>query len=839
MIIIALIYNLSVLVAISVLSGFIDARFKRTELNGKIFQGILFGTTSIIGMLYPFVLTEGIIFDGRSIVLSLCTLFFGPLAGAIAALMALVYRNALGGGGALMGTLVISESFLIGLYFYYRRKKNPEKKLTKKQLYLMGLIVHTIMLLLVLSLPSKSIAETYKVIGITVIGIYPIVTIIIGKILLDQEQNLEYVDKITQSEELFRTTLLSIGEAVIITDINGRIKKMNFLAENLTEWNYQEAAGKMLDEVFFVKEPNSDFNINMSLNDVIVQGKIVTLSNSAYLISKSKKEIPVSINLAPIKNEKQKITGIVLVFMDITERRKWEDDLLIYSQAFQQSYASIMITGTSGNIEYVNPKFTEMTGYAPEEILGKNPRILQVADNDFDNFKKLERIIVNGQDWCGEVLNRRKDGTYFWVSASISPIKNSNGKITHYISVKEDITAKKELELELKKALDRSEESDRLKSSLLANMSHEFRTPMTGILGVADILNEMVTNPKQKEMVDWIIISGKRLMNTLDAVLEIADLESNYSERKKDLIKLTDVANKVFVENLKKAKDKNIELILVNNDENLFIRSTEKNIRHILANLLDNGIKFTEAGKVQLIIKSEVINNELLACIQVIDTGIGIDEKYLPVVFEEFRQVSEGFSRSHEGSGLGLSVVRKIVNLLNGQVSVESRVNIGSTFTVCLPAEYGKLDSEPEAIKPVVKEIVPERMQSIPEVLLVEDNLVNREVTKTFLRNICSVDHAFDGLTALEMVNKKIYSLILMDINLGPDMDGAETTRKIRKLEEYADIPIIAITGYSMDSDKEKLYKAGLDFILTKPFEKKDLTELIKSILMKQGFIFS
>lgn len=839
MIIIALIYNLSVLVAISVLSGFIDARFKRTELNGKVFQGILFGTTSIIGMLYPFVLTEGIIFDGRSIVLSLCTLFFGPLAGSIAAFMALVYRNALGGGGALMGTLVISESFLIGLYFFYRRKKNPEKKLTKKQLYLMGLIVHAIMLLLVLSLPSKSIAETYKVIGITVIGIYPIVTIIIGKILLDQEQNLEYVDKITQSEELFRTTLLSIGEAVIITDINGRIKKMNFLAENLTEWNYQEAAGKMLDEVFFVKEPNSNFNINMSLNDVIVQGKIVTLSNSAYLISKSKKEIPVSINLAPIKNEKQKITGIVLVFMDITERRKWEDDLLIYSQAFQQSYASIMITGTSGNIEYINPKFTEMTGYLPDEILGKNPRILQVADNDFENFKKLERIIINGQDWCGEVLNRRKDGTYFWVSASISPIKNSNGQVTHYISVKEDITAKKEMELELKKALDRSEESDRLKSSLLANMSHEFRTPMTGILGVADILNEMVTNPKQKEMVDWIIISGKRLMNTLDAVLEIADLESNYSERKKDLIKLTDVANKVYVEYLKKAKDKNIELLLSNADENIFIRSTEKNVRHILSNLLDNGIKFTEAGKVQLIIKSEMMNNELFASIQVIDTGIGIDDKYLTVIFEEFRQVSEGFSRSHEGSGLGLSVVRKIVNLLNGQMRVESRVNVGSTFTVRLPAEYGKLDSEPEIIQEAEKEIVPVRIQSVPEVLLVEDNLVNREVTKTFLRNICKVEHAFDGQSALEMVNKKVYSLILMDINLGPEMDGAETTKEIRKLEEYADVPIVAITGYSMDSDKEKLYKAGLDFILTKPFEKKDLTELIKSILMKQGFIFS
>ena len=189
MIIIALIYNLSVLVAISVLSGFIDIRYNRKELKGKIFQGLLFGLTAIIGMMYPFVLTKGIIFDGRSIVISLCTLFFGPVSGGIAAVIALIYRNILGGGGALMGSLVISESFIIGLFFYYRRKNVAGYLLSKLQMYYMGVIVHIIMLVFVLALPSKNIFETYRIIGLTVLGVYPIVTILIGKILLDQEQN--------------------------------------------------------------------------------------------------------------------------------------------------------------------------------------------------------------------------------------------------------------------------------------------------------------------------------------------------------------------------------------------------------------------------------------------------------------------------------------------------------------------------------------------------------------------------------------------------------------------------------------------------------------------------
>ena len=199
MIIIELIYNLSVLVALSVLSGFIDVRFKRTTKTGQVFQGLLFGITAIIGMNYPFILIEGIIFDGRSIVISLCTLFFGPVSGIIASLLAFTYRNIIGGGGALMGSLVITSSFLIGFFFYHRRKKTFENNISKRHIYLFGLLVHAAMLLLVLALPSKDIINTYKVISLTVIGIYPLVTLIIGKILLDQEENQIFIEKLKES----------------------------------------------------------------------------------------------------------------------------------------------------------------------------------------------------------------------------------------------------------------------------------------------------------------------------------------------------------------------------------------------------------------------------------------------------------------------------------------------------------------------------------------------------------------------------------------------------------------------------------------------------------------
>jgi len=219
MIVIELVYNLAVLVALSVLSGFIDVKFDRKELTGKILQGILFGFTAIIGMMYPFVWGEGIIFDGRSIVISLSSLFFGPISGAISSLFAILYRLSIGGGGTLIGILVIISSFLFGLIFHFRKIKSVKKEITKREIYLLGLIVHVVMLSLFLLLPSKNLGNIFKTISLTVVGIYPFVTLLIGTILLDQEKNKAFISRLKESEKKFREIFNSSSEAIFIHEI--------------------------------------------------------------------------------------------------------------------------------------------------------------------------------------------------------------------------------------------------------------------------------------------------------------------------------------------------------------------------------------------------------------------------------------------------------------------------------------------------------------------------------------------------------------------------------------------------------------------------------------------
>ncbi|HEX7357832.1 MAG TPA: LytS/YhcK type 5TM receptor domain-containing protein, partial [Ignavibacteriaceae bacterium] len=279
MIIIDLIYNLSVLIALSVLSGFIDLRFNRTQLKGKIFQGLLFGITSIVGMLYPFKLAEGIIFDGRSIIIGLCTLFFGPISGSIASIMAIVFRNYLGGGGALTGSLVIISSFLIGYYFFFRRNKFPEKDLSKKELYVFGLIINVVMLLLFLTIPYPNKLEMFKILTPTVLGIYPFATLLIGKILLDQEENQSVLKKLKESEELFRTTLYSIGDAVITTDISGNVRQMNSVAERLTGRSEVESKGNPLENIFNIVDENTKVKVESPLSKILREGTVVGLTN--------------------------------------------------------------------------------------------------------------------------------------------------------------------------------------------------------------------------------------------------------------------------------------------------------------------------------------------------------------------------------------------------------------------------------------------------------------------------------------------------------------------------------------------------------------------------------
>lgn len=1216
MIVVELIYNLSVIVTLSVLSGFLNNRVNRASLIGKILQGVLFGVTAIIGMSFPFELTNGIIFDGRSIVISLCALFFGPLSGLIAAIMAVLYRIFLGGTGILMGILVISSSFLIGYLFYSYRRKKPDKNITGWQFYIFGVIVQSFMLLFVFALPSEKIIQTYQIVSLTILGIYPLVTILIGKILIDQEQNENFISTLKEKEKLYRTTLYSIGDGVITTDETGKVVNMNMVAESLTGWKEKEAAGKSLNEVFTIINEETKLKVENPVEKVLIKGVIVGLANHTILISKKGNKIPIADSAAPIKNSDGKIIGVVLVFrdqtverefnkelkererkfstlvsnlpgfvyrcaldkdwtmeyisegcfditgykpedfinnnviafndlihkeyqkpiwdkwiqvlkdkqtfeyeypiytkqnntrwiwergrgvysedgillflegfitdvtdrkineievirqkekaqnyldvaevmmiainndqtiaminrkgcevlgykeneligknwfdlcmpenikenvktffnkiisgelqqneyfenavvtkkgniriigwhnnllkddegniigtlssgMDITEQKKlqaeletnekkfrslfedhsavkliidpetkniidanksaeefygWsiaelkkmnisqinilskaeikneiglallrsktsfefkhriadgsirdvevysskitingkdylhsivhditkkkkaEQELQKYVLAIQQNPVSIIITDANRNIEYVNPKFTESTGYTFEEVRSKNAQLLKSEELSNEEYKDIWNTVNSGKAWIGELHSKKKNGAFFWERATVSAIINDKNIITNYIAIKEDITEQKKLTDELIRAKDKAEEMNRIKSYFFANMSHELRTPFVGILGFSELLVESLSDPDFKGYAEQILKSAKRLTDTLNKILNLTRLEFEKYQPN-----FTDVdVNKSIIE----LASLYTQTARVNNSiiktnllfENHNIKSDKKLLDEILTNLINNAVKFTNNGVIEITSRSIKTDDKDALEIIVSDTGIGIPKNMQEIIWQEFRQASEGYSRTFEGTGLGLTITKKYVDLLRGEISLQSELGIGTVFTIHFPLDLSDGEEiKTENIATVqISETKDNKMGNIkPKLLYVEDDVVASNFIEIILKSEYEIDIAFDAKTTLEKVEKNHYDILMIDINLGRGMDGIELLEKIRMIDYYKNIPAVAVTAYASHNDKTEFLAKGFTHYISKPFLAAELKNLLAEI---------
>ncbi|RPI06942.1 MAG: PAS domain S-box protein [Ignavibacteriae bacterium] len=453
MIIVDLIYNLSVLAALSVLSGFIDSRHDRKSASGKILQGVLFGAVAIIGMLYPFHFVKGIIFDGRSIVISLCTLFIGPLSGIISSVMAAAFRIYLGGGGALTGCLVVTASFLIGLIFYGKKAQGKFKS-TRSDLYAFGFLVSAVMMALMLTLPAASIRQAYTVITATVMFFFPLITLLIGKVLLDQEENKGYLDKIKHEKLLYQTTLYSIGDAVITTDIEGAIRNMNPVAEQLTGWSEQEAIGKKFTEVFTIIDEDSRLNVENPVEKILHEGVFYTLTAHPLLVSRNGRTIPIGNSGAPIKNEDGEITGAVLVFHDQTEEHTARENLLAseanFRNLFQNSPVGKSITGIDGSLR-VNKAFREMLGYSDEELRERTWMDVTFSE-DVRQSTEIFQAFLDHKINEARYENRfvHKNGTLVWTDTSIFLQRDTEGNPQFFITTINDITERKRIEEALK-----------------------------------------------------------------------------------------------------------------------------------------------------------------------------------------------------------------------------------------------------------------------------------------------------------------------------------------------------------------------------------------------------
>ena len=619
--------------------------------------------------------------------------------------------------------------------------------------------------------------------------------------------------------------------SIIITDTNGNIEYVNPKFSELTGYSFDEVIGK---NPKFLKHGNYPEAFYKELWETIKAGQ--EWRGEFHNKKKTGESFWESASISPVKDSEGKITNFLAVKEDITERKKTDNELRKLSRAVEQNSASIIITNTDWLIEYVNPKFIESSGYSADEVIGKKPNFLENIESSSAHYENFWETLLLGDEWHGEFLNKKKDGENFWELASISSIKNSEGATTHYLIIKEDITQRKKAEEELKSAKEKAEEMNKLKSVFLANMSHELRTPMVAILGYSDILRKELENPNLQEMSNEIYDSSRRLMNTLNLLLDLSKIEANKEIIKYLEIDVDAIASEEFRIYEGLAKKKNLFFKIDLPTQPVVTLLDERMLRQIINNLASNAVKFTDAGGVTLTIKKETDNDRENVVIRVSDTGIGIPKSAQKLIFEAFRQISEGLNRKFEGTGLGLTITKKFVEMMNGEIEIESEPGNGSTFTVRFPIlrrddvnRINKVDSDPSQIQ--IEFPTEKAKNKLQKLLLIEDDQSNAGVIKFFLEGLYDIDIVSTGEDGIDMVKVKKYKAILMDIDLGIGMSGLETAKKIRNLPNYSNEPIIAVTALALRGDRERFLAEGCTHYIAKPFKKEELINTIKDAL--------
>ncbi len=478
----------------------------------------------------------------------------------------------------------------------------------------------------------------------------------------------------------------------------------------------------------------------------------------------------------------------------------------------------------------VNMAFVELMRISKKMCLGKRFDEILPGERTKEFLYAFQMVLAKKQKMEFE-FQINSDGQNRFIKCTLIPIFDESAGCSYILVVGQDISEWKKKEEELLKLKMQAEESNRLKSTLLSNMNHEVRTPLHGILGLAELMKEDLEFGEHKKMANEISKAGKRLLNTLHSIIELSTLEADKIDVNYTKVDLSEVVQLIFDKFRTDAESKGLYFHLEINCFDLRLHIDRTLFTEILNNLIDNALKFTNTGGIKVIVEKMIKDDNCYALIKIIDTGIGISSQSKEKIFDEFIQESNGFSRSHEGIGLGLTLVKKMTTIMGGEITVESEKHIGSVFSLKFPALSEYLNKESIVSVPSKTKYTNE---NLPLILMVEDNELNSKLTSTFLKNVCRVEIAQDALTALQKIKEAFYDAILMDINLGSGMNGVDALNEIRKVNYYKDIPIIAMTGYAFKNDKNNLLECGFTHYLSKPFEKIQLINLMNEVFISE-----
>lgn len=654
---------------------------------------------------------------------------------------------------------------------------------------------------------------------------------LLQSVVRDVTERKRIQDALRYSEEKFsRAFSASPSGLVISRKSDGTILDVNASWGEITGYSRAESVGRRSTELQMFADIADRPRLMRLLDEA--QGSVTT---EVMIRCKSGqlRDVLLSAEEFAVDGEPCLLTNV----QDITEHKAAEQEVRRLSLAVEQSPESIVITNLDANIEYVNEAFVRCTGYTREEAIGRNPRVLQSGRTPNETYQALWRDLCAGKTWRGEFYNKRKDGTDYVESAIVLPIRQLDGRVTHYLAIKEDITERKQLETELARhrdhleqlvaertaelavAKEAAEAANRAKSYFLANMSHEIRTPMNAIVGFSHLLRRRISSPKERNWLDKLDGAAHHLLAIINDILDLSKIESG-----KLTLEDVDFHSAVFLRELValmngRFRAKKIRLRVDSEGLPASLRGDITRLRQALLNYLTNALKFTEHGEVTLQARViESVGPEHLIRFAVTDTGIGISPQRAAGLFEPFVQADNSTTRKYGGTGLGLAITHRLAQLMGGDTGMESQPGVGSTFWFTARLRDGTEEGASSAPEPTIT-VAGSTNFTGRRILLAEDDPINREVAIEVLRGTgLEIDTAENGRIAVEKVRQNHYDLILTDIQM-PEMNGLEATRQIRLIPGMEDLPILAMSAGVLEEERHECLAAGLNDFVAKPVQ--------------------
>ncbi|AOS43993.1 Autoinducer 2 sensor kinase/phosphatase LuxQ [Lacunisphaera limnophila] len=528
----------------------------------------------------------------------------------------------------------------------------------------------------------------------------------------------------------------------------------------------------------------------------------------------------------------------------VEEQRRMQQALQVHNRALNAAANGIVIADAlqpNWPIIYCNPAFERLTGYQADEVMGRNCKFLQGDDTDTETVGALRDAIRTGQPVNVTIKNYRKDGTSFWNQLTVAPVRDPTGLLTHYIGVQEDVTRQQEAEHSLRAARDATELANadlsraaRLKDEFLAAMSHELRTPLNAVLGMAEVMRDQLHGPlnaSQLEMMGIVEESGRHLLALINDILDLSKIEAGKLDLQVEEVPIEPAAQSSVRFVREQAMRKKLELTCTVDPTLETVQADHRRLKQVLVNLLSNAVKFTpEGGRVGL----EVVADPVAGGVRftVWDTGIGIARADFDRIFQPFEQIDSRLARRYEGTGLGLALVRRMVAMHGGTLSLDSEPGQGSRFSVFLPQV--RFSHPPIAVTPG-QVPAPAARPRVPNgaihVLVAEDNEANQKMLLGYLQaQGYRTSLATQGEEAVQMATALCPDIIVMDVQM-PGVDGLEAIRRIRADPQVAHIPIIALTAMAMNGDRDRCIAAGASAYLSKPVMLSELAACLDQVV--------